>query len=140
MIQADVSRWFHPEWRDVLQAALIGYAFYRLLRLFHGRRTLHVAVGLAILLGVYALSVVLQLQWITFLLGFVFQYGVIALLVIFAPELRAALAHLGRARFARVFRRMEEREVAEEIVDAVERLSRSGIGAIIAIERDVPLD
>jgi diadenylate cyclase len=35
---------------------------------------------------------------------------------------------------------MEQREVAEEIVEAVERLSRSGIGAIIAIEREVPLD
>jgi len=140
VIQTDPARWLHPEWRDVLQVVLIGYAIFRLLRLFHGRRTLHVAVGLAILLGVYALSVVFQLPWITFLLGFVFEYGVIALLVIFAPELRAALAHLGRARFARVFRQMEEREVAEAIVDAVERLSRSGIGAIVAVERDVPLD
>jgi diadenylate cyclase len=77
---------------------------------------------------------------IVFLLQFVLEYGAIALLVVFAPELRAALAHLGQARFARVFRQMEQREVAEEIVEAVERLSRSGIGAIIAIERDVPLD
>lgn len=139
-MQWDVSRWLHPGWRDAVQAVLIGYVFYRLLRIFHGRRTLHVAVGLIILLAVYALSVVFQLQWITFLLNFVVEYGVIALLVIFAPELRSALAHLGRARFARVFRQMEEREVTEAIVDAVERLSRSGIGAIVAVERDVPLD
>ena len=77
---------------------------------------------------------------ITYLLGFVFQYGAIALLVVFAPELRAALAHLGQARFAGLFRQMEQREVAEEIAEAVERLSRSGIGAIVAIEREVPLD
>jgi diadenylate cyclase len=77
---------------------------------------------------------------ISYVLSFVFQYGAIALLVVFAPELRAALAHLGQARFARLFRQMEQREVAEEIVEAVERLSRSGIGAIIAIEREVPLD
>src|SRR5204863_150048 len=73
-------------------------------------------------------------------LGFVFQYGAIALLVVFAPELRAALAHLGQARFAGLFRQMEQREVAEEIGEAIERLSRSGIGAIVAIEREVPLD
>ena len=51
-----------------------------------------------------------------------------------------ALAHLGQARFAGLFRQMEQREVAEEIGEAIERLSRSGIGAIVAIEREVPLD
>jgi diadenylate cyclase len=89
---------------------------------------------------VYSAAWLLKLEMITYVLGVVFQYGALALLVVFAPELRAALAHLGQARFARLFRQMEQREVAEEIVEAVERLSRSGIGAIIAIEREVPLD
>lgn len=133
-------RLLDPGWRDVLEIALVAYALYRILRLFHGTRTLQIVTGLAILLGVHATAWVLGLEMITFLLGFVFQYGAIALLVVFAPELRAALAHLGQARFARVFRQMEQREVAEAIVDAVERLSRSGIGAIIALEREVPLD
>jgi diadenylate cyclase len=119
---------------------LVAYALYRVLRVFHGTRTLQIITGLGILLAVYAGAWALQLRLITFLLGFVFQYGAIAVLVVFAPELRAGLAHLGQARFARVFRQMEEREVAEEIVESVERLSRSGIGAIIAIEREVPLD
>jgi diadenylate cyclase len=60
--------------------------------------------------------------------------------VVFAPELRSALAHLGQARFGGLFRQMEQREVAEEICEAIERLSRSGIGAIVAIEREVALD
>jgi diadenylate cyclase len=92
------------------------------------------------LLAIYAASWLLKLEMITYVLSFVFQYGAIALLVVFAPELRAALAHLGQARFAGLFRQMEQREVAEEICEAVERLSRSGIGAIVAIEREVPLD
>jgi diadenylate cyclase len=133
-------RLLHPGWRDVLEIVVVAYALYRVLRLFHGTRTLQIMTGLGILLAIYAVAWVLQLEMITFLLGFVVQYGAIALLVVFAPELRAALAHLGQARFARVFREMEQREVAEEIVEAVERLSRSGIGAIIAIEREVPLD
>lgn len=134
------ARLLYPGWRDLLEIALVAYALYRILRLFHGTRTLQIVSGLAILLAVYAAAWVLKLEMITFLLGFVFQYGAIALLVVFAPELRAALAHLGQARFARVFRQMEQREVAEEILSAVERLSRSGIGAIIALEREVPLD
>jgi diadenylate cyclase len=133
-------RLLHPGWRDVLEIVLIAYALYRVLLLFHGTRTLQIVTGLGILLVVYSAAWLLKLEMITYVLGFVFQYGAIALLVVFAPELRAALAHLGQARFARLFRQMEQREVAEEILEAVERLSRSGIGAIIAIEREVPLD
>ncbi len=129
-----------PGWRGLLEIALVSYALYRVLRVFHGRRTLQIIAGLGILLAVYSVAWLLKLALITYLLGFVFEYGAIALLVVFAPELRAALAHLGQARFARVFRRMEEREVAEEVVVAVERLSRSGIGAIVAIEHEVSLD
>jgi diadenylate cyclase len=133
-------RLLHPGWRDVLEIVLVAYALYRVLLLFHGTRTLQIVTGLGILLAVYSAAWLLKLEMITYVLGFVFQYGAIALLVVFAPELRAALAHLGQARFARLFRQMEQREVAEEIFEAVERLSRSGIGAIIAIEREVPLD
>jgi diadenylate cyclase len=140
MTQVEQLRLLQPGWRELVEVVLVGYALYRILKLFHGTRTLQILTGIAILLVVYAGAWALQLRMITFLLGFVFQYGAIALLVVFAPELRAALAHLGQARFARVFREMEQREVTEEVVEAVERLSRSGIGAIIAIEREVPLD
>jgi diadenylate cyclase len=133
-------RLLNPGWRDVLEVLLVAYALYRVLRLFHGTRTLQIVTGLGMLLAIYAAAWLLKLEMITYVLGFVFQYGAIALLVVFAPELRAALAHLGQARFAGLFRQMEQREVAEEICEAVERLSRSGIGAIVAIEREVPLD
>jgi diadenylate cyclase len=133
-------RLLHPGWRDVVEVLVVAYAVYRILRLFHGPRTLQIVTAIGILLATYAVAWLLQLGMITFLLRFAFQYGAIALLVVFAPELRAALAQLGQARFARVFHSMEEREVAEEILEGVERLSRSGIGAIVAIERDVPLD
>jgi diadenylate cyclase len=133
-------RLLHPGWRDVLEIVIVSYALYRVLLLFHGTRTLQIVTGLVMLLAIYSAAWVLKLEMITYVLGFVFQYGAIALLVVFAPELRAALAHLGQARFARLFRQMAQREVAEEIVDGVERLSRSGIGAIVAIEREVALD
>ncbi|HET9685147.1 MAG TPA: diadenylate cyclase CdaA [Gemmatimonadaceae bacterium] len=133
-------RLLHPGWRDILEILIVAYTLYRVLLLFHGTRTLQIVTGLVMLLAVYSAAWVLKLEMITYVLGFVFQYGAIALLVVFAPELRAALAHLGQARFARIFRQMAQREVTEEIVEAVERLSRSGIGAIVAIEREVSLD
>src|SRR5258705_13994263 len=140
MTDVEQLRLLHPGWRDVLEIVLVAFALDRVLRLFHGTRTLQIVTGLGILLAIYAAAWILRLEMITFLLGFVFQYGAIALLVVFAPELRSALAHRGQARFARVFQEREQREVAEEIVEAVEGLSRSGIGAIVAIEREVPLD
>ena len=133
-------RLLDPGWRDVLEVAVVAYALYRALLLFHGTRTLQTVTGLLILLAVYAASSLLKLEMISYLLDFVFQYGAIALLVVFAPELRAALAHLGEARIRGLFRAMERGEVAEEITEAVERLSRSGIGAIVAVEREAPLD
>ncbi len=71
---------------------------------------------------------------------YLFQYGAIAALVVFQPELRAALARLGQSRMMRVFQRLEGSRVAEEIVDAVERLARARVGAIIAVEQDVGLE
>lgn len=127
-------------WREVLQALLLGYALYLLVRSVRGTRAMQILTALAMLVAAYGVAWLFELQLITHILGFVFRYGVIALLVVFAPELRSALAHLGQARFARVFSRMEEREVIEEVVEAVERLSRSGIGAIVAIEHEVALD
>ncbi|MDB4899639.1 MAG: hypothetical protein JWN53_1447 [Gemmatimonadetes bacterium] len=133
-------RQLHLGWRELLEIAIALYAVYRLLRLVHGARMRQIIVGVVVLLVADGLAWLLGLHLLTWLFGFVFQYGIIALVVVFAPELRAALAHLGQARFAGLFHRMEQREVAEEIVEVAERLSRSSIGAIIAIERDVPLD
>jgi diadenylate cyclase len=132
-------RLLHPDLRDLIEIALVAYVLYRILLLFHGTRAVQMLVGIAVLLLTYALAWVLKLTMITYLLGLVFTYGAFAALIIFQPELRAALAHLGQSPVTRLFRRMETGEVVEEMVSAVERLARSGIGAIIAIEREVPL-
>src|SRR5690606_5550984 len=63
----------------------------------------------------------------------------IAALIVFQPELRSALARLGQSRMLRLFNKMEESAVVEELIEAVERLSRAKIGAIIAVEREVGL-
>jgi diadenylate cyclase len=86
----------------------------------------------------YAVAYVLKLGMITYLLGLVFQYGAIALLIVFHPELRAALAHLGRTR--RFFPQLGNEAVAEVVAKAADRLSREGVGAIIAVERQVRMD
>jgi diadenylate cyclase len=77
---------------------------------------------------------------IVYLLKLIFSYGAIAMLVVFAPELRAALAQIGRSPMSRLFGQLDKAAIGDEVAEAIERLSRSGIGAIIAIERDVSLE
>jgi diadenylate cyclase len=101
---------------------------------------MQVLVGLVVLVVSYGIAYVLQLSMIVYLLGLVFSYGAIALLVVFAPELRAALAQIGRSPMSRFLANMRESEIADAVAEAVERLSRSGIGAIVAIEREVSLE
>jgi diadenylate cyclase len=132
-------RLLHPGPRDAIEIALVAIVMYRVLLLIQGTRAVQMLLGVVVLVLVYAGAWVAKLTVITYLLGLVFTYGAFAALIIFQPELRAGLAHLGQSRLTRFFRRLEASEVAEEIADAVERLSRSGTGALIAIEREVPL-
>jgi diadenylate cyclase len=133
-------RLLHPGWRDAVEILVVSYAIYRVLVLIHRTRAMQVLVGITVLAVAYGVAYVLQLSMIIYLLTLVFSYGAIALLVVFAPELRATLAQIGRSPMSRFFTHMGESEIGDEVAEAVERLSRSGIGAIIAIEREVSLD
>lgn len=133
-------RLLHPGWRDFLEIAIVSVALYRVLLIIRRTRAMQALAGVVVLAGAFGLAYLLQLGMIVYLLKLIFSYGAIALLVVFAPELRAALAQIGRSPMSRFFGQMDKTAVADEVAEAVERLSRSGIGAIIAIEREVSLD
>src|SRR3954465_8512966 len=126
-------------WRDVIEIAITSYAIYRVLLLLHRRRAMQILIGVLILVAAYALAVATKLSMITYLLSQVFAYAAFALLIVFAPELRAALAQIGRSPLSRFLRRVDPTAVADEVADASERLSRNRIGAIMGIEREVSL-
>jgi diadenylate cyclase len=132
-------RLLHFGWRDVVEIGVVAFLLYRLLLLFRGTRAVQILGGIVVLCLGYGAAWALRLTTITYVLEIVFKYGGFALLIVFQPELRAALAHLGQARMTQLFRRLEQEEVIDEVTDAVERLSRSSTGAIIVLERDVSL-
>ena len=132
-------RLLQPGPRDVIEVLVVAFVLYRVLLLIQGTRAVQMLIGIVVLVLVYAIAWVAKLSMITYLLGLVFTYGAFAALIIFQPELRAGLAHLGQSRVTRFFRRMEEMEVGEEVAEAVERLARSGIGALIVLERETAL-
>jgi diadenylate cyclase len=132
-------RLLNPGVRDVIEILVVAFVLYRVLLLIQGTRAVQMLIGIVMLVLVYAVAWIMKLTMITYLLGLVFTYGAFAALIIFQPELRAGLAHLGQSRVTRFFRRMEDVEVADEVGEAVERLAQSGIGAIIVLEREIAL-
>ena len=129
-----------PGWRDLLEVLIVAYVIYALLRFLVGTRALQIVFGLLVLAFIYLAAFILKLSMITYLLGVIFTYGVFAALVVFQPELRQALARLGQTPVFRLFGAGPGPVVASEIGKAVERLSRTATGAIIAVEREVRLD
>ena len=98
--------------------------------------------GVVIILVIKLLSDWLNLYTVGVLLEYVFEWGPLALIVLFQPELRSFLESIGRTKLLGRHKilTVEEREkVVYEIMDAVEYLKKNKIGALMVIERDVSL-
>ncbi len=128
-----------PGFKDIVQIALVAVGFYYVLRILARTRAIQMLFGFVVLAAVYFVARLANLDLIRVLLEKAFQYGAIAALIVFQPELRSALARLGQSRMLRWFNKMEETAVVEELIEAAERLSRAKIGAIIVVEREMGL-
>jgi diadenylate cyclase len=126
-------------WQDVFDILIVSIVIYRLLLMIRGTRAVQMLTGLGLLLiasivskyvGFYTLDWIIQSFW---------AYIVIALIVLFQPEIRKALAHIGEAPFLTAFAKAEELKSLEEIVRASVSLSSRKIGALIVIEREMDL-
>ena len=133
-------QFFRPGWMDLVEIVIVAFLLYRILLVIQRTRAMQITLVVVLLAFSYGAARLFDLILIRTLLEAVFQYGAIATLVVFQPELRSALARLGRSRMIRVFQRLEGGKVAEEVVEAAIRLSRARHGAIIAIEQEVGLD
>ena len=127
---------------DVFEITVVAVLIYRVLILWSGTRAFQMLFGLVLLVAVYAAAGWLSLDLIRSILSQAFTYGAFALIVVFHPELRNALARIGRSRVLSALTRLQERSeaVADEIAKAAAELSRTRTGAIIAIERELSLE
>ena len=133
-------QFLRPGWTDLVEILIVAFLLYRILLVLQRTRAMQIMIGVALMAFAYGVARLLDLILIRTLLEAVLQYGAIAILVVFQPELRAALARLGQSRMIRVFPVAEGSRVIEEVIDATERLARAKHGAIIAIEQQVGLD
>ena len=123
-------------WQDGIEIVLFTFIIYRFFLFIRGRKTQGVFYGLLLLLIVGFLAQFLKLYTISWVFKNLFAIWVIALLIVFQPELRSGLARLGRNPF---FIPPQEGEVIDEIVKSANYLSRNRMGAIIVLEREMGL-
>ncbi len=129
---------------SIIDIAIVAFVIYRLILLIKGTRAVQLLKGLAVLLVAAALSSLFKLYTLHWLLQQALTALVVALPIVFQPELRRALEKLGGGRFlARPFASMGEVERdlnVGELVRAVYVLARDRIGALIILERVTGLE
>lgn len=132
-------RFLQPGLADIVDIAVVTFIIYKLFTLVQGTRALQMMMGFVVLVFAAYIAQLLRLE----ALNEIFQAGqlvwVIAILIVFQPELRSALARLGRTPVLKFFVKVEESEVIGEVVRAAAQLSEEKRGAIIAIQREVGL-
>lgn len=127
-------------WRQAIEVIILWLIIYNTYRYFRATRGARIFTALvALYIGMTLLSGWLDLTVIGWLLKYVSVFLAIALVVIFQPELRRALAELGSHRIFSTMNERTRRLFADELVEMVENLSRRRIGALIAIERGIDL-
>ena len=124
---------------NLLDVAVVAYLVYQFLLLIKGTVTFRVVVVLGCLFLLYAASHVTGLKTVSWVLSNVFGSLIILLAIIFQHDLRRALVVISR-KAAEPAGKGAGLEVIEELVTASESLATRSIGALIVIEREMPLD
>ena len=128
--------------RDLIDVAIVAFVLYRVLLVFRGTVAIQMLFGLGFLMAARFAARQADLRSLSFVLENFWAFWVLALIVLFQPELRRTLAQAGRSRLLqRVVGQgsAERRQLLQEVVRAVEALAAKRIGALIAVERQVGL-
>ncbi len=127
---------------DVIDIVVVAFLVYKLLGFIKDSRAQQLVNGILVLVAVFLLSRLLQLNTLNWILRSTMTVGIIALVILFQPELRRALERMGRGGFLseRILGdKKKSKYVVDAIVDAVNSFSSSRTGALMVIEREVSL-
>lgn len=129
-------------WKDIIDIILVTALFYVVIKFLRGTRSVQVIQGLIVLVIVTLLisfiAQRLELNTVSWMVNKFWTVWLVALIVVFAPDIRRTFAQLGQRRFFRRFFRPEEQFIIE-IVQAVGTLAKKKLGALIVLERETGL-
>lgn len=129
---------------DILDIAIMVFVFYKALTLIQSTRAASLLKGVLVFLAALMLSMVLNMNSINFIMNQLVRWGVVAMIVLFQPEIRRILEEVGSRRFIAFFSRAEAGTAVEQAIDqtvlACTEMSQSRTGALIVFERENLLD
>ncbi|SUY48199.1 TIGR00159 family protein [Clostridium putrefaciens] len=129
---------------SILDILVVSYIFYKGYMLIKETRAEQLLKGILLILVLIPISYFLRLTMVYTILSKTITIGVLSIIIIFQPEIRRALEHLGRTAFNERHILLEDEvlmeEIITELVNAVENLSESKTGALIAIEQTTGLN
>lgn len=134
---------------DIVEIVIIALFLYYLIKLIKGTRVWTLFKGILIILLFVLIAAIFQMNTILWLFGRLLNFGIIALLIIFQPELRRALERLGRNNpltmlfkfdFSKPDEKLFSDKTINEMVRACVEMGKNRTGALIVIERGVRLD
>lgn len=128
----------------ILDLVIVGYLLYKFIKNAKNSRVWQLLKGIVLILIITLLSDILQLRILNYVLTFFMPYGVIALIVIFQPELRRMLEQLGTNKITKYFGfdkdlATKTKEDIYKVVIAAIELAKSKTGGLIVIERDIQI-
>ncbi|OYD14636.1 TIGR00159 family protein [candidate division WOR-3 bacterium JGI_Cruoil_03_44_89] len=128
----------HFTFTDIIDILVIGIIIYYFLRFIKGTRALQMMAGLIMIFFLAFIADFLNLQGFSWIMSGLKTAWIVAFVILFQPEIRNALASLGKTRFIRAFIR-EGEDIVVEIANGAIELSEKGIGGLIVIEREMGL-
>lgn len=136
---------------DALDVAVVSFIIYNAIKLVRETRAGQLVKGIIVLMLLWAFSSYFKLYMLNLLLNYLFQFGLIVLLVVFQPELRRALEQIGRSRIGNKYwffqsssKESEQflqqyRKGINAVVDAAAALQKIKMGALIVFEKQTKL-
>jgi diadenylate cyclase len=124
---------------SVVDILLVAFLVYQALLVVRGTRAGHILAGIAILVGLYVVSLWAGLEALRTVLSSIVPFLGLAIVVLFQSEIRRTMGRLGRKRWLGLAAGYREPEAINEILLAVEELAPQKIGALIVLERDIGL-
>jgi diadenylate cyclase len=127
---------------NVLDIIVVWYILYKLIQLVRGTKAIQLFKGVAMFIAIRFLAELIGLHTLSWLMDQVITYGVIAAIVIFQPEIRRGLEHLGRTTFFTPSKNEsnKDEEMIKAFDKAIQYMSKRKIGALITIERNTGLE
>jgi diadenylate cyclase len=123
---------------DILDIIIVSYLFYSFFTIIRGTRAMQLLIGVGVLIAATILTYTIKLDTISWILNKFWTVGIVALIIVFQPEVRRALVRMGEHPFFHPF--LFEDKFINKVIRSVVGMARIKRGALLVFERNTGLE